>query len=113
MKKYIFTFCLFLSLASFAQKPIKYKAISYFYVERINGNEGFTKPVEADSEILFDIEKNVIKIFDEEVQVFQIIKSDPTEFGGNFSITTYKCIDKNKVECNLSLLKFSKPMSLN
>ena len=109
MKKCIFIFCLFISLASFAQEPIKYKAISYFYIERINGKKDFSKTVKVDNEILLDLEKNVIKNYDGKVHVFQIIKSEPTEFGSNFSISIYKCIDENKVECSLSLLKFSKP----
>ena len=65
--------------------------------------------MKVDNEILLDLEKNEIKNYDGKVHVFHIIKSEPTESGSNFSVSIYKCIDENKVECNLSLFKFSKP----
>ncbi len=106
MKKIFIIFCLIISSVVSAQKIIKYNSVNYFFIERMNGKEGFSKPEKVNVEILLDINNKIITV---KQQIYQIIELKPTESGSNFTMSNYRCLDENKLECNISIHKFTKP----
>ena len=108
MKNILLTIAIFTSSILFAQNSIKYQAISTFSIERINGKKGFTKPKKVDTQIVIDFDNKKIILSEKELS-YKILEIEPSNSGENFSIINYKCIDENKKECDVSVLKFSNP----
>ena len=109
MKNILSIIFIFTSSILFAQKEVKYKAISTFSIEKANGKKGFTKSKKTDTQIVIDFEDSKITLIGNAIHSYKIIEIESTTSGPNFSITIYKCIDENKKECNVSVQKFLKP----